>query len=362
MATPTVPLEKFEQLLTYLDAVAIDRQEVLRAAGLRPDSLNPDVAGPSMPAVYYSRLYKHAVLAMQALDSHVPWAAGIGTDAFEMLCRAIVGSTSLGEALERAERFSAVTAAVSGHRVIVEREGDGVKLCFFWQARNVTTVFSPETWYRAQGTETVVLASGLLVWHGLISWLVGHALQLDEFAIAGNPISPSYTDSLGSAVSVRPLFDASRSYIRFPAVNLELPVVQTHASLQAFLDDTVLQLIHIEQRPATVSEAVKRLLGSDFSRGLPTFNQIADRLHTSESSLRRRLLEEQTSFQALKDELRCELAIRYLSEPEARLSDIAERLGFTEQSSFGRSFRQWTGLTPKAWREANVREYPSRSA
>jgi AraC-like DNA-binding protein len=71
----------------------------------------------------------------------------------------------------------------------------------------------------------------------------------------------------------------------------------------------------------------------------------------SESSLRRRLLEEQTSFQALKDELRCQLAKDYLADPDQKIADVAEQLGFTEQSSFGRSFRQWTGYTPRGWRE-----------
>jgi len=164
-------------------------------------------------------------------------------------------------------------------------------------------------------------------------------------------VSPGYAEAVSAVMAVRPQFDADQTRFVFPSSHLDFRVVQNNESLQSFLDDTVLQLIEVEQRPTSVGDAVKKLLGRDFSNGMPTFTEIAERLHMSESSLRRRLLEEETSFQVLKDEVRCALAMQLLVDPEAKLGDIAERLGFTEQSSFGRSFRQWTGLTPSAWRD-----------
>jgi AraC-like DNA-binding protein len=71
----------------------------------------------------------------------------------------------------------------------------------------------------------------------------------------------------------------------------------------------------------------------------------------SESSLRRRLQSEQTSYQAIKDEVRCEVAIDKLLHEDARVADLAELLGFTEASSFVRSFKSWTGHTPKSYRD-----------
>ena len=87
------------------------------------------------------------------------------------------------------------------------------------------------------------------------------------------------------------------------------------------------------------------------SNGMPSFTKIADHLHMSESSLRRRLQKEATSYQALKDEVRCEVAIDRLLNENAKVADLAEYLGFTEPSSFVRSFKGWTGQTPKAYRE-----------
>ena len=351
MPAPTLPLAKFQHLLHYLDTVGIDASAVAAQAGLRFGELQGGAADRQVPAIHYSRLYKHAVVAMQQLHPHVPWGAGVGTEAFEMLCHTIIGCATLREALDRAARFSRVLEPVTGYHIDVRYDDDTVAVHYAWTASNITTLFAPRDWYRSAGARSVTLASGLLVWHGLLSWLVGHALRTEALMIAGEAVSDGYAEAIARSVSVRPQFDAPDNCLVFPASTLDWRIVQTDESLQGFLDLTVLELIEVEQRPASVSDAVKRLFGSDFSDGMPTFADIAGRLHTSESSLRRRLLEEETSFQALKDEVRCELAMQLLSDPDGRLGDIAERLGFTEQSSFGRSFRQWTGMSPKTWRE-----------
>ena len=80
----------------------------------------------------------------------------------------------------------------------------------------------------------------------------------------------------------------------------------------------------------------------------------------SESSLRRRLQQEDTSYQAIKDEVRCEVAIDKILNENAKVADVAELLGFTEASSFVRSFKSWTGQTPRAYREKMVALSDSR--
>ncbi|HBM49958.1 MAG TPA: AraC family transcriptional regulator, partial [Marinobacter sp.] len=96
---------------------------------------------------------------------------------------------------------------------------------------------------------------------------------------------------------------------------------------------------------------IRGLIGRDFSRPMPDFDWIALELHTSPQTLRRRLKQENTSFQEIKDLLRRDMAIYYLSHQELPINDIAERVGFTEPSTFHRAFKKWTGVTPGAWRE-----------
>ena len=56
-------------------------------------------------------------------------------------------------------------------------------------------------------------------------------------------------------------------------------------------------------------------------------------------------------LQEIKDQVRCEVAIDHLRNDDIKIADLAVKLGFTEPSSFVRSFRSWTGVTPKAYRD-----------
>lgn len=70
----------------------------------------------------------------------------------------------------------------------------------------------------------------------------------------------------------------------------------------------------------------------------------------SPQTLRRRLKDEGTSYQKLKDQLRRDMALFYLDQPDISIQGIAEMLGFAEPSTFHRAFKKWTGMTPGDYR------------
>ena len=78
----------------------------------------------------------------------------------------------------------------------------------------------------------------------------------------------------------------------------------------------------------------------------PSLERVARRLGMSRRSLGRRLAEEGTSFKELLDELRRELARRYLEQGVHRPKSIAALLGYKDLSAFHHAFRRWTGTTP----------------
>ena len=77
---------------------------------------------------------------------------------------------------------------------------------------------------------------------------------------------------------------------------------------------------------------------------------IAQQLHVTTRTLRRKLNDEGTSFQALKDNVRRDTAIHLLSQPNIPISDISRQLGFSEPAVFTRAFKLWTGVSPKIYR------------
>ncbi|MGB1464812.1 MAG: helix-turn-helix transcriptional regulator [Alcanivorax nanhaiticus] len=64
----------------------------------------------------------------------------------------------------------------------------------------------------------------------------------------------------------------------------------------------------------------------------------------------RKLGEEGSSFKLLRDGLLQGMAEKQLQKG-ARLGDIAEALGFSDESAFSKAFKRWTGMTPAQFRE-----------
>jgi len=75
--------------------------------------------------------------------------------------------------------------------------------------------------------------------------------------------------------------------------------------------------------------------------------EIAHQLGVSPRTLARRLAAEGLTFSAVLDELRAELARRYLKDEDLPISKIAWMLGYREPSAFNHAYKRWTGITPR---------------
>ncbi len=355
MSGITIRAGKFLRLLDYLERIGLDSQAMAASIGLSPrglKSLSPDEA---LPAQQYSRLYKAAVAGMQGLGRPLPWAAGLGSEAFELMCHCMISSRTLGDALQLASRFDSLLYPVIGYRVsLTEGEpGDGLAtLSYEVDASVDRSALVPNQWDRADSGATVSRASGLLVWHSLCGWLTGQAIETRELRIAAPYVSQEYYDGLAAVFHCPIYFDADESCFIFDREVLSRRLVHTVDSLKEFLENAVYQLIEMEREPASTSSAIKSIVTIELPGNMPSFSDIAQTLHMSESSLRRRLQRENTSYQALKDEVRCEVAISKLINEDAKIADLADYLGFTEPSSFVRSFKSWTGQTPSSYRDS----------
>jgi AraC-like DNA-binding protein len=93
-------------------------------------------------------------------------------------------------------------------------------------------------------------------------------------------------------------------------------------------------------------EAITARLGS----GEMCMEAVAAGLAMSVPTLRRRLEDEGTTFTDLVDDVRRDLAERYLRDPDRSISEIAALLGFAHAPAFHKAFRRWKGVTPTAHR------------
>jgi AraC-like DNA-binding protein len=85
--------------------------------------------------------------------------------------------------------------------------------------------------------------------------------------------------------------------------------------------------------------------------GLCNHTEVAARLSMHPRTLQRRLREEGTSFEAIKDDVRRDAAARYLSQPDIPLTRVAALLGYSESSVLARSCKRWFDNSPRRVRE-----------
>jgi AraC-like DNA-binding protein len=85
-----------------------------------------------------------------------------------------------------------------------------------------------------------------------------------------------------------------------------------------------------------------------------TAASVAAALGMSLRTFHRRLKDEEVSFQRLLDEVRCSVAVEYLSNTKMPVEEIGHRVGFPDPSNFRKAFRRWTGRSPSSYRHGSA--------
>ena len=84
--------------------------------------------------------------------------------------------------------------------------------------------------------------------------------------------------------------------------------------------------------------------------GSPDIKLAARLTGTSVRTLQRRLREQGLTYAQLLEELRHDLAIHLLRDPDRQAAEVSRELGYRDPAIFTRSFRRWTGTTPSEFR------------
>lgn len=312
---------------------------LLEQAGIPPQVLDDPLA--RVPVERYAALYN---LINRHLDDEAfgLFAAPMRLGSFEFLCRSVITAPALGEALERSARYlrlllpelavSLDTDAASGKARLTIRE---------------TRPFSLRPGSRIFAFEWL-----LRLLHGLSSWLVGRSLVLDRISFPyarpahGEDYALIYTAHSEFSGDAR----ADTLCASFAANLLELPVRRDEAALRNFLVGAPGKLSTLYRRDREMVQRVRDCLRAALPES-KSLGETARALHLSPRTLHRRLEDENSSFQAIKDALRRDLAINRLAKTRQPLTQIAADLGFADPSAFYRAFHGWTGMAPAHYRQ-----------
>ncbi|MDR5897549.1 AraC family transcriptional regulator [Halomonas vilamensis] len=211
------------------------------------------------------------------------------------------------------------------------------------------------------GNRVLIHELMLKLFHGIASWLIARKIPpaMMECAYAQPPHSADYLYFYPGKVA----FDCPQTVFYFDRSLLEEPIRQTKRHLGAFLKRAPADWFYVSFEDRLFSHRVREYLVKEYvvkeyvvrQQCMPTnVKEVAEALNVSVRTLSRRLTVEGTHFQAVKDELRRDMAVEALTRSNEPLVSIAEGLGFEDQACFSRAFRAWTGNSPAAYRRATV--------
>ena len=148
-------------------------------------------------------------------------------------------------------------------------------------------------------------------------------------------------------------FGARHNRLFFRVEDLDQPFITYNPDLlEAIapqLESELIQYLANRSLQEQAKGILKRLLAGQ----RPRLEDVALELRIGTRTLQRKLLEEGTTFHALMEEARHEMAQHYLRQPSLELNETAYLLGYEDPNSFIRAFHKWEGTSPGEWRSTH---------
>lgn len=295
----------------------------------------------------YGQLYQRVMHVVQDECFGMMSGGKVRLGSFRLMCLTVIHCDNLMQALIRSGEFSEICRGFRVRTLVESIDGNDELV----RLRMAGIRSLPDAEFNQLMTQANAdkIRTSLAVWHRFNCWLIGQEIPLDHISFSFD--CPDSFRELAETFPTTILFNQSFNGFEFKKSFLEKPVVQNAKSLEDFLRTAPYHLVVRESIRNSVASKVRTILSKDVSESMLGAENVASQLNLSVTTLRRHLQLESTSFQKLKDECRLEAAIHYLGCQDLTNAQIAGRLGFDEPSTFFRSFKKWTGLTPGEYRK-----------
>ncbi|MBD1588849.1 AraC family transcriptional regulator [Pseudomonas typographi] len=146
------------------------------------------------------------------------------------------------------------------------------------------------------------------------------------------------------------LMGQEHNAIAFAAEHLHRALPQHHAITHHSCKQACIEQLQRLHSRYDICYRVKKILLAA-PAALPAQGEVARLLNLSSRTLRRRLESENSSYNQVVEEVRTQLAVRFLLESSLSTEAISERLSYSDAANFRHAFRRWTGITPRAFRD-----------
>ena len=181
------------------------------------------------------------------------------------------------------------------------------------------------------------------------NWLIEGELELDEvhFVHAAPPDITTHKRIFKCPI----LFGQNENGIIFNTKYLEYPIIASNLELLELLEDHAKTLQNKIYHTNTFTSHVKNAIIELLPLGKTDIDSVAKKLAMSKRNLQYKLKNEAISYQELLDQMRNNQAKYFLKQIELSIVEVAFLVGYSEQSTFNRAFKKWTGMTPGEYRQ-----------
>lgn len=339
MGTPNLITRYARAMLKSAEAHGHDLSRICQLAGISADAVSPDV--PVISADIFTRLNK---VIKAALDDDfcgfTTTRCRPGTIPF--ICESMVHDNTLGDALDRAFRFYSF---LTNELIFALEENEEIATITLTLAHpEIDTFHYLHEWW-------------LMMWPHLSSWLVGEEIPVIRVDLPYEPDAEvdEYVEAFwGPCRFLQPM-----AQVQFPARFLRRRIIRSMSDLGEGFMSRQVDLVSVQgvQRSwrTLVRTKMKECLYK--TERLLSIEDLAHEFDVSSQTLRRRLDDEGISFRSLKKEIRREVVLKWLSEPDIPIGEVSLRAGFSERNGLVRAVRAWVGVSPKEYRGLVARQH-----
>ena len=307
---------------------------------LFPDSKNIPATRRFPNQMLYEILAKAEVLSGKA-EIGLLCGQNIRPEALSELGHALLYCENLRQVIETNIRYQALTQQL-GHSLLVDK---GDKSHLIWKSLSI----APESESSENNIQRLVADMVMAGHAGFGRWLTWtHNKQIVAVHFQHN--KPSYVETYHQIFDCPILFGQKENAMVIMRDDLEMPLPQSNPDLlrEACMRlDTA--LAHM-QGSISYSEHVSRVLQTSLLGHGINLEWVSEKLGVNPRTLRRKLTQENTKFNTLLTKAR-QARCRHELKHGRSFSEIALRLGYSQQSAFNRAFKSWFGITPMQYTE-----------
>ena len=312
-------------------------EQIMKAADLTHSDLNPTngwVTQESLErlSTYFLTMYQDPLLGLRLLNRADP--AILGTLGYMLQC-----CPTLLDMFHAITEFGHLVSTISNASFIHE---PGVVL---WRVEH----HSEDHLFVRQADESYLAACAILVNRQYPKAIQSIRLPHEAILEKTRP-HPVYQQIFKCPVE----FNQAHAALVLDPKTLNIPLPFADALMfDSLRQHARIALNQVGAEPSLVHQ-VKEKLRHLLVQGISSREAVAQSLGISSRHLHRQLQAQGCHYHAILDELRNELAHKYLLQTPYDLDDIAVKLGFGSARSFCRWFREEMGITPVEFRQKSL--------